>query len=104
MKKMELELSTLLSKPLTLSKENIVLSIKVRDALFVQKAVLNAMIFSGENIGSRGSCLYEDSNIKENHTEKIVTQILPEMHTYFQKCNNIPVRNMSFETVWKQNK
>ena len=75
------------------------------DALVTQIAVLSAMVFSAEEIGSRGSALMggaaSDFDFEfDKHVDKVVTTRGDE--SYFEDVRPLPDCDDWFETVWNE--
>ena len=69
------------------------------DALVTQVAVLSAMIFSAENIGSRGSALVNGKAADTGkYDDKII--ITKDGRSYFEPVRPIPPCDDWFENVW----
>ncbi|MCL2837075.1 MAG: FAD-binding protein [Defluviitaleaceae bacterium] len=73
---------------------------KSYDLLVTQIAVLSAMIFSAEAIGSRGSCYAEDTNGigGVNGKDVVITQ---HDISRFEPARPVPSSGGWFETVWR---
>ena len=69
------------------------------DSLLTQKAVLSAMIFAAESIGSRGGAMVIDSKPTGVDMMNMIILTDPEK-SYFRAVRPIPHCDEWFETVW----
>ena len=69
------------------------------DALIVQISVLSAMIFSAENIGSRGGALVNGKAVDAGEFDDKVI-ITKDGKSYFEPVRPIPPCDDWFENVW----
>jgi succinate dehydrogenase/fumarate reductase flavoprotein subunit len=76
---------------------------KSYDILLTQIAVLSAMIYSAEHIGSRGSAIVKGADSSNgSHNDKLtITQIKGLIAvTHFEQVRPLPICDDWFETVW----
>jgi len=72
---------------------------KYYDALVTQIAILSAMIFAAENIGSRGGALVKDAEMDKGHyNDQVITT--HNNHSFFEPVRPMPICDNWFETVW----
>ena len=116
MKKLQEEAKAFLSAFPPISVHHAVAGLKLRDLLITQTAVLDAMIFAAENIGSRGGALVADGAPKMTSAEEIFTlsketdsekdKIIyttyqaEQTGSIFRSVRPIPREDNWFETVW----
>jgi len=83
------------------SREHVPLLYKYYDALVTQIAMLSAMIFAAENMGSRGSALVEGADIDNGeHNDKVIAT--HKNYSYFKPVRPMPACDDWFETVWNE--
>lgn len=117
-KKIDEELDSFFEKNTAANQEEIRLLFQNRDILITQKALISAMIFSAEELGSRGSALILDPNgksmgigdiirkeeVKEESDKQVITRISEKMSfsSSFQKVRPLPESGGWFENVWRE--
>ena len=106
MKKLHTELCQLrdnfFSENFVQSKADLPQLYKNYDMLLTQTTVLSAMIFSAENIGTRGGALVDGG---KQYEEKYMNQVIntrPDGESYFEQVRLLPSCNDWFEKVWAE--
>jgi len=72
---------------------------KYYDGLVTQIAVLSAMIFAAENMGSRGSALVKGAAIDDGQFKNRVV-VTKDKQSFFKPVRPLPLCDDWFETVW----
>ncbi|MGL4594491.1 MAG: FAD-binding protein [Thermoguttaceae bacterium] len=99
------ELETFFQKVTIADPEELPLLFKNRDTLITQIAVLKSMIFSSQNIGTRGGSIVRRTdgsfgNTLSPHLDEVVT--LSGNDVFFEKVRPLPEPDDWFENVWNE--
>jgi succinate dehydrogenase/fumarate reductase flavoprotein subunit len=84
-------------------KKEIIGLFELYDTLLTQRAVLSAMIYSAENIGTHGAAIVDKNEVSFDGVRKTRT-VTDRDRSYFEEVSDIPRPELWFETLLAINK